>query len=171
MIQVTNCYKNRIKIGAQQSYKNFTMFPLLTSYSIPCNCLTMMESLSKCHIEQNRLPYNTIRNHNNDRITTSWDYIEQFARVDGQIGAIFLINGKLADMVCVQSPEAFKKSFIKIVECYAKKADNEYDPKIDPKSSNSEVINFLKPPVNSGIDIQPAAEGSDQNLALYSNIM
>ena len=131
MTQVTNCNRNRIKIGAQQSYKNFTMFPLLTSYSILCDCLTRMESLSKCNIEQNRLPYNTIRNHNNDRITTAWDYIEQFARVDGQIGAIFLIDGKLAGMVCFQRPKAFKRSFIKIVHCYAKKAVNEYDPKYE----------------------------------------
>ena len=131
MTQVTNCYNNRIKIGAQQSYKNLTMFPLLTSFSISCNCLTLMESLSKCNIEQNRLPYNTNRNHNLDRITTSWDYVEQFARVDGQIGAVFLIDGKLAGMVCFQSLEAFKRSFIKIVECYAKKADNGYDPKYE----------------------------------------
>ncbi len=131
MTQVTNCYNNRIKIGAQQSYKNLTMFPLLTSFSISCNCLTLMESLSKCNIEQNRLPYNTILNHNLDRITTSWDYVEQFARVDGQIGAVFLIDGKLAGMVCCQSLEAFNRSFIKIVECYAKKADNGYDPKFE----------------------------------------
>ena len=171
MTQVTNCNRNRIKIGAQQSYKNFTMFPLLTSYSIPCNCLTMMESFSKCNIEQNRLPHNTIRNHNNDRITYSWDYIEQFARVDGQIGAIFLINGKLAGMVCFQSPEAFKKPFIEIVESYAKKADDEYDPKINLKTSKSEMINFLKMPVDSGVEIQSAAEGSNQNLAINSYFM
>ena len=171
MTQVTNCNRNRIKIGAQQSYKNFTMFPLLTSYSIPCKCLTMMESLSKCNNEQNRLPYNTIRNLNSDRITTAWDYIEQFARVDGQIGAIFLINGKLAGLVYFQSPEAFKKSFIKIVESYAKKADDEYDPKIDLKTSKSEMINFLKMPVDSGVEIQSAAEESNQILALNSYIM
>ena len=156
MIQVTNSYKNRIKIGAQQSYKNLTMFPLLASYTSSGNNLAMIERLSNCKTAQNQSTYNAVQNHGNDRITASWDYIEQFARVDGQIGAIFLINGKLAGIVCLQGPEAFKKSFIQLVECYARKADDEYDPKIDPKSSKSEVINFLKMPVDSQIEIQSA---------------
>jgi hypothetical protein len=156
MIQVTNSHKNRVKIGAQQSYKNLTMFPLLSNNTIPPNSLTTIGPLSKYNTEQNRSACNTIWNHDNDRVMTSWDYIEQFARVNGQIGAIFLINGKLAGMVCCFNPEAFKKSFIKLVECYAGKADDEYDPKIVPKSSKSEVINFLKTPVGSGIKIQTA---------------
>jgi hypothetical protein len=119
MTEKTNCYKNKIKMGAQQSYKNLTMFPLLTSCSISGKNLTMIEPLSNCNTEQNLLTYNTIQYHGNDRITTSWDYIEQFARVDGQIGAIFLINGKSTGRVCCRSPEAFKKTFIKIVECYS----------------------------------------------------
>ena len=91
MTEKTNSYKNKIKVGAQQSYKNLTMFPLLTGYSISGNNLTMSESLSKFNTEQNPSTYDSIRHYSNDR-TTSWDYIEQFARVGGQIGAIFLIN-------------------------------------------------------------------------------
>ena len=157
MAEITNSYKNKIKMGAQQSYKNLTMFPLLTNNSIPHSNLTTIEPLLNCNTEQNRSTYNTIRNHGDDRKRASWDYIEQFARVDGQIGATFLINGKLAGMVYCRGPKEFKKSFIKIVECYAKKAEDEYDPKIDPKSSKSEVINFLTTPVDSGIKIQSAA--------------
>jgi len=157
MTEITNCFNNKIKMGAQQSYKNLTMFPLLTSYSIPGNYLTMNEPLLKCNPEQNRSTYNTIRNQGNDRITAAWDYIEQFARVDGQIGAIFLINGKLAGVVCFRDPEAFIKSFIKIVECYAKKSDDEYDPAIDLKSSKSDVINSLKTPIDPHIEIQSTA--------------
>ena len=56
------------------------------------------------------------------RGTASLDYMEQFARVDGQIGAIFLVNGKIAGMIYFDRPDIFEKSFIKIVECYAKKA-------------------------------------------------
>jgi len=157
MTEKTNCFKNKIKIGAQQSYKNLTMFPLLIGYSISGNNLAMIESLSKFSNEQNRATYDTIRHHGNERITASWDYIEQFARVDAQIGAIFLINGKSVGMVCCRSPEAFKKSFIKIVECYAKKADGEYDPTMDLKSLKSEVIISLKTPSDSRIDIQSTA--------------
>ena len=157
MTEKIGLYKKRIKIGAQQSYKNLTIFPLLSNNTIPPNSLTMIAPLSKCNTEQNRSACNTIRYHSNNRKTAAWDYIEQFARVDGQMGAIFLINGKLAGMVCFRSPEEFKKSFIKIVECYARKADDEYDPKIDLTSSKFEMTNFLKTPVDSGIEIQLAA--------------
>jgi hypothetical protein len=93
----------------------------------------------------------------------SWDYIEQFARVDGQIGAIFLINGKLAGIIRLHNPEAFKSSFIKIVEFYAKKADDGYDPQIDPTPSKFDMTNFIKSPADHGIKgkSQPL---SNQNL-------
>jgi hypothetical protein len=157
MTKIKSCYKNKINLGAQQSYKNLTMLPLIASYSISRDCLTMIERLSNCNTKQNRSVYNTIRNRANNRITASWDYIEQFARVDDQIGAIFLVNGKLAGMVCFRSTETFKKSFIKIVEWYSKMADEEYDPKNDLTSSKFEMINFLKAPIDSGIKIQSAA--------------
>ena len=157
MIEMIKSYENRIKIGAQQSYKNLTMFPLLSSYTISGNNLTIIERLSNCNTEQNGSNHDAIRNYGNGLKLAAWDYIEQFARVDDQIGAIFLINGKLAGIVRLHSPEAFKYSFIKIVENYARKADDEYDPKIDPKSSKFEMMNFLKTPVDSGIEIQSAA--------------
>ena len=91
------------------------------------------------------------------RGTASLDYMEQFARVDGQIGAIFLVNGKIAGMIYFDRPDIFEKSFIKIVECYAKKAVDKFDPKMDLRSSKPVVISFLKTPVESGIEIQSAA--------------
>ncbi len=164
MIPVTNCCINRIKIGAQQSYKNLTMFPLLTSYTTSGNNLTIIERLSNCNTEQNGSNHDAIRNYGNGLKLAAWDYIEQFARVDDQIGAIFLINGKLAGIVRLHSPEAFKYSFIKIVECYAKRADDEYDPKINLELSKFKITNFLKNPVDSRIKIK-SNPGSNQNLA------
>ena len=163
--EIMNSYKTNIKMGAQQSYKNLTMFPLLTGYSTLGNFLTMFEPLSKCNPGTYQSTYNTIRNRGNDHKTPSRDYIEQFARVDGQIGAIFLINGKFAGIVCLHGPEVFKKSFIRIVECYSKKAEDEYDPTMDLISPESAVINFLKMPIDSGNEIQLTAEGSNQNRA------
>ena len=157
MTEMIKSYENRIKIGAQQSYKNLTMFPLLSSYTISGNNLPVIERLSNYNTEQNGSNHDAIRNYGNGLKLAAWDYIEQFARVDGQIGAIFLINGKLAGIVRLHSPEAFKYSFIKIVECYAKRADGEYDPKTDLTSSKLEMTNFLKTPVDSGIEIQSAA--------------
>ncbi len=85
MIQVTNCYSNRIKIGAQQSYKNLTMFPLLSSYTVSGNNLTTIEQLSNCTTEQNASKSIEIQNHCHGLKFAAWDYIEQFARVDDQI--------------------------------------------------------------------------------------
>ena len=155
MTEITNLYG--IKLGAEQSYKNLTLFPILASYSSSRNFLTTIEPFSVGNTEQNRSTYEIIRNYGNDRITASRDYIEQFARVDGQIGAVFLINGKLAGLFCLHGPEAFKNSFIKIVECYASKADEAYNRKIDRESSKSGMLNFLKTAVDSGIGRQPAA--------------
>ena len=46
------------------------------------------------------------------------DYLENFAMVDSQIGAIFLINGKVVGMDCFGKAETFEKTFKKILESY-----------------------------------------------------
>ena len=217
MTEMIKSYLDKINVGAEQSYKNLTMFPLLSNISIPWSYLTKNASLSNDLIEkeavdkhrsttkrkvlnkskemdlilggenkagvnqdrgvndtlliqrketvlipekctvQNQSSSNSNRNYSNERCTGSWVYMEQFARVDGQIGAIFLINGKIAGMVYFASPETFEKSFIKIVECYAKKAVDKFSPKMVLKSSKPEVINFLQTPYNYRIETQPTA--------------
>jgi len=69
------------------------------------------------------------------------DYLQNFAMVDSQIGAIFLINGKVVGMDCFGKPETFAKTFKKIVESYALDAIDWYDSK---KTSKTKVNNFLK---------------------------
>jgi len=165
MTEMIKNYLDKIQIGAEQSYKNLAMFPLLSGCSIPCNKLTMDEALSNDIIERRLInkdrsvpKLNVIKKSNdNECVAASWDYIEQFARVEGQIGAVFQINGKVAGMVYFGRPEAFGTSFIKIVECYAKKAADEFDPTMDLKSSKSEVINFLRTPRNSRIETHSTA--------------
>ena len=165
MTELIKIYLDKIKIGAEQSYKNLAMFPLISDYSIPFQNLNLNEAFSKDMIEREVLDENQsvpkfrVANisGDNEHVATSWDYIEQFARVNCQIGAIFLINGKIAGMVCFGKPEAIEKSFIKMVEFYAKKAVDEFDPTMDLKSSKSEVINFLRTPNNSRIETQSTA--------------
>jgi hypothetical protein len=165
MTDTIKSFQTKIKIGAEQSYKNLAMFPLLSDYSISSKYLTMNEALSNGLIERDSMdeiksvPKFKIADisDDNDCVAASWDYIEQFARVDGQIGAIFLINGKIAGMVCLDRTKTFEISFIKIVECYAKKADGEYDSTMDMISSKSDIRNGLKAPFASCIEIQSAA--------------
>jgi hypothetical protein len=46
-------------------------------------------------------------------------YVEHFDLTDSQVGAVFIINGKVAGMDCFGRPETFTKVFKKLVESYA----------------------------------------------------
>lgn len=70
------------------------------------------------------------------------EYLENFAMVDAQIGAIFLINGKVVGMDCFGKSGTFEKTFKKIVESFALDAIDWYDSKVDSKRSKTIVNNF-----------------------------
>jgi hypothetical protein len=46
-------------------------------------------------------------------------YVKHFDLTDSQVGAVFMINGKVAGMDCFGKPETFSKVFEKLVESYA----------------------------------------------------
>jgi len=46
-------------------------------------------------------------------------YVKNFDLTDSQVGAVFMINGKVAGMDCFGKPETFSKVFEKLVESYA----------------------------------------------------
>jgi hypothetical protein len=46
-------------------------------------------------------------------------YVEHFDLTDSQVGAVFMINGKVAGMDCFGKPETFSKVFKKLAESYA----------------------------------------------------
>ena len=51
MTEIIKNYIDHIQIGAEQSYKNLTIFPVLSDYVIPFDYLTLDEALSKSLIE------------------------------------------------------------------------------------------------------------------------
>jgi hypothetical protein len=71
-------------------------------------------------------------------------YLEHFRVVPSQVGAVFLINGKLVGMDCVDKSVTFEKLFKKLVESYALDAVDWFDPKAESKASRSAVDAFLK---------------------------
>jgi len=261
MTEIIKDYLDQIQIGAEQSYKNLAVFPVLSDYVIPFDYLTLDEALSEdlievveiddggsvpelkvvnkadkmvlildgeelvgakqnrivnttilipavetivipvsC-VEQGRWSFDTARFHSEERIMAPtmramkaqhvncsvrqlgeyrsdqgaiWneisakasrrkvesdsmamaeiyrkerpaidDYLENFAMVDSQIGAIFLINGKVVGMDCFGKPETFEKTFKKIVESYALDAIDWHDSIKESKESKDKVINFL----------------------------
>jgi hypothetical protein len=71
-------------------------------------------------------------------------YLEHFRVVPSQVGAVFLINGKLVGMDCVDKSVTFEKLFKKLVESYALDAVDWFDPKAELKAPRSDVDAFLK---------------------------
>jgi len=286
MTEIIRDYLNQIKIGAEQSYKNLAVFPVLSDYVIPFDYLTLDQALSKDLIEvveideggsvpelrvvnkseimilildgeelvgakQNRIvnttilipvmetvvipvscveegrwSYDTERFHSEERIMAPtmramkaqqvnysvrlsgefrsdqgaiWneisekasrlkaesdsmamaeiykkerlaidDYLENFAMVDSQIGAIFLINGKVVGMDCFGKKETFEKTFKKIVESYALDAIDWYDSIVESKSSNTKVDSFLKTANDAQVETHPSV-GLGTDCRLDSN--
>jgi len=286
MTDIIKNYIDQIQIGAEQSYKNLAIFPVLSDYVIPFDYLTLDEALSKNLIEvveideggsvpdlkvinksevmvlildgeelvgakQNRIvnttllipaketvlipvscveegrwSYDTERFHSEERIMAPmmramktrqvnysvrqsgnfrsdqgaiWneisakasrrqaesdsmamadiykkerpaidDYLENFAMVDSQIGAIFLINGKVVGMDCFGKAETFEKTFKKIVESYALDAIDWYDEKVGSKSSKIKVNNLLKTANDAEVEIHPSV-GLGTDCRLDSN--
>jgi hypothetical protein len=71
-------------------------------------------------------------------------YLEHFRVVPSQVGAVFLINGKIVGVDCVDKSVTFEKLFKKLVESYALDAVDWFDPKTESKASRSDVDAFLK---------------------------
>jgi len=286
MTEIIKNYMDQIQIGAEQSYKNLAIFPVLSDHFMPFDYLTLDEALSKNLIEvveidedgsvpdlkvinksdrmvlildgeelvgakQNRIvnttllipaketvlipvscveegrwSYDTERFHSEERIMAPmmramktrqvnysvrqsgnfrsdqgaiWneisakasrrqaesdsmamaeiykkerlaidDYLENFAMVDSQIGAIFLINGKVVGMDCFGKAETFEKTFKKIVESYALDAIDWYDEKVRSKSSNTKVDSFLKTANDAQVETHPSV-GLGTDCRLDSN--
>jgi hypothetical protein len=286
MTEIIKNYIGQIQIGAEQSYKNLSVFPVLSDYVIPFAYLTLDEALSKNLIEvveideggsvpelrvinnseimvlildgeelvgakQNRIvnttilipaqetvvipvscveegrwSYDTERFHSEERIMSPtiramktlqvnysvresgnfrsdqsaiWDeisakasrreaesdsmamaeiykkeklaiddYLKNFAMVDSQIGAIFLINGKVVGMDCFGKSGTFEKTFKKILESYALDAIDWYNSKVGSKRSKIKVNSFLKTANDAQVETHPSV-GLGTDCRLDSN--
>lgn len=72
------------------------------------------------------------------------EYVKDFRLVDSQVGAVFMINGRVAGMDCFGKAESFSKVFRKLVESYALDAIDWLDPEKEHKTLKSHVTEFLK---------------------------
>jgi hypothetical protein len=71
-------------------------------------------------------------------------YAKNFDLADSQVGAVFIINGKVAGMDCFGKPETFSKVFKKLVESYALDAIDSFEKKQAFKVTKSEAGKFLE---------------------------
>jgi hypothetical protein len=72
------------------------------------------------------------------------EYLRHFSLIGSQVGAVFMINGKVVGMDAFGKPETFSKSFRKLVQSYAMDAIDWLEQADEPKSSKSDVTKFTK---------------------------
>jgi hypothetical protein len=71
------------------------------------------------------------------------EYLGHFTLIGSQMGAVFLINGKVAGMDGFGKPETLSKAFKKLVESYALDAVDWFEEGKEHKASRSEVTKFI----------------------------
>ena len=97
------------------------------------------------------------------------DYVGRFRLLDGQVGAIFAINGQVVGAEFLGGVEPFAKTFRKIIESYALDAIDSFATKAHKKVAKKEATSLLKdissgrhqtyPSVGLGTDIRIKSRG------------
>ncbi len=93
------------------------------------------------------------------------EYEAGFNKIVSQIGAVFMINGKIAGMDCFGKPETFSSVFRKLVGSYALDAIDCFKEEKEFKVLKSEVTKFIKEASKASIETQESVgEGIDCRL-------
>jgi len=93
------------------------------------------------------------------------EYVKPFRLIDSQVGAIFMIDGKVAGLDAFGKPGTFSNVFRKLLESYALDAIDWYDPDKEQKSFKSEVTKFQKSALSASAETRPSVGlGTDFRL-------
>jgi len=93
------------------------------------------------------------------------EYVKHFSLIDSQVGAIFMINGKVAGLDAFGKPGTYSKVFRKLLESYALDAIDWFDPDKEHKALKSEVTRFQKSALSAKAEIRPSVGlGTDVRL-------
>jgi len=84
------------------------------------------------------------------------EYVKPFRIITSQVGAIFMINGKVVGMDAFGKPGTFSEVFKKLLESYALDAIDWYDPDKEQKAFKSEVTKFRKAALAAGAESHPS---------------
>ena len=84
------------------------------------------------------------------------EYVKPFHLIESQVGAIFMINGKVAGLDAFGKPETFLRVFKKLLESYALDAIDWHDPDKEYKALKSEVTKFRKAALAADAESHPA---------------
>ena len=72
------------------------------------------------------------------------EYTNHFRLTEGQVGAVFMINGNVAGMDAFGKAETFSRVFKKVIESYSLDAIDWFNPEREVKVLKSKVTEFLK---------------------------
>ena len=93
------------------------------------------------------------------------EYTKQFSLIDGQVGAVFMINGEVTGMDAFGRHETFAKVFNKLLSSYAIDAIDWYDPEKEHKVLKSKVTKFMNASKGASIESHPSVGlGTDLRL-------
>jgi len=84
------------------------------------------------------------------------EYVKPFRLIDSQVGAIFMIDGKVAGLDAFGKPGTFSKVFKKLLESYALDAIDWYDPNEEQKALKSKVTKFRKAAFSADFESRPS---------------
>jgi hypothetical protein len=84
-------------------------------------------------------------------------YTSYFNLIDSQVGAIFMINGKVVGMDSFGKPDSFSKVFRKLVESYALDAIDWFDTEKEHKALKGPVTDFMKATLAAQIEKHSSA--------------
>lgn len=84
------------------------------------------------------------------------EYVKPFHLIDSEVGAIFMINGKVAGLDAFGKPGTFSEVFKKLLESYALDAIDWYEPDKEHKALKSEVTKFRKTALAADVEGRPS---------------
>lgn len=93
------------------------------------------------------------------------EYVRQFRPVAGQVGAAFLINGRVAGLDSFDKPDTLAKVFKKLLASYALDAIDRFNPAGKHEARREDAAEFLKRCLECDVDPYPSvALGTDCRL-------
>lgn len=84
------------------------------------------------------------------------EYVQHFSPVDGQVGAVFMINGQVAGLDAFGRHDTFTSIFEKLVRSYALDAVDWFDSEKEHKCSRSRITAFLKSSFSANVEPHPS---------------
>jgi hypothetical protein len=93
------------------------------------------------------------------------DYSRHFRPIEGQVGAVFLINGQVAGLDSFGKPDTFLKVFKKLIQSYALDAVDFQDPDKKVKVSKTGVSDLIQSARSASLESRPSVGlGTDFRL-------